>query len=207
MKTAAIIGNGPITNYSEILPLIQKHSYIIAVDGGLEHCKYLGLTPSLLIGDLDSVSESTLLHYPHLMTKKYPKDKDKTDLELGIDYSFENNIDKAFLFGVLGNRIDHSLMNINLLYKFPGKLYIESEFETIFAIKGNQTIQCEKGQTLSIIPLNEMTENVTTIGLKWNLNNFNFNDRTYSISNECLSSSFNITIGKGSLICCLIRKP
>lgn len=207
MKTVAIIGNGSITNYSYILPLIKKHSFIIAADGGLNHCVQMQITPSLLIGDFDSVLETTLLQYPDLPSKRFPTDKDKTDLELAIDYAFENKAEKVFLFGALGNRIDHTLMNINLLYKNPGKIYIESEFETIVALKGNETIFCEKGQTLSIIPLNEVTKNVTTLGLKWDLNNFNFNERSYSISNKCLNTSFNITIGEGTLICCLIRKP
>ena len=51
---ALIIGNGDIKNYDNIMRKIGRTDLIICADGGYNHAKKMGITPDVLIGDLDS---------------------------------------------------------------------------------------------------------------------------------------------------------
>lgn len=207
MEKIAIIGNGSIFNYDIIKKLIVQYSKIIIVDGGLSHCRKMNLSPLLIVGDFDSAIPSDIEFYNEVDKKIYPVDKDLTDLELAIQEALEIGADKIALFGALGKRIDHGLKNLSLVYQMAGKLVIESEYETIFAISGNQKIDCSPDQTLSLIPFGNPAIGVTTHGLKWELQNATINNNFLSISNISIKDSFTISINSGTILCSLVRIP
>lgn len=52
---------------------LKKEDLIIAVDGGFRYCQEEGITPSLILGDLDSLAASfseILLLYPIIFFRK-----------------------------------------------------------------------------------------------------------------------------------------
>ncbi|QLH37568.1 MAG: thiamine diphosphokinase [Parachlamydiaceae bacterium] len=136
---------------------------------------------------------------------KYPNEKDESDLELAIQELFEQGVDSLSLFGVLGQRVDHLLYTLYLISRYPAKLVIESENETIFSVLKTEWIHSFPGQTLSLIPLG-IVEGVTTKGLKWELQNASFGPLYMSLSNVCLQSSFSISFHSGNLLCCLQKE-
>lgn len=205
MEKVAIIGNGSIVNYDIIKKLIKNYSNIIVADGGLLHCRKMNLSPLLIVGDFDSATPSDLEFYNDVPKKIYPVDKDLTDLELAIQEALERGAKKIALFGALGKRIDHGLKNLNLAYQLTKELVIESEYETIFAISGDKKINCNPGQTVSLIPFGNPVIGLTTRGLKWELQNATLNNNFLSISNISLGNSFTISINSGTILCSLVR--
>jgi thiamine pyrophosphokinase len=201
-QSTALVANGVIHDYPLISSFIQNYTRKIAVDGGLIHCQAMNIVPDLIIGDLDSISHEILNLYPLVPKKIFPKDKNFTDMELAIA---EANSNKIGIFGALEGRADHALVNLHLLCRRPKKITIETERETIVGIKGNQRFPCYPGQLISLIPLGSSVTGVTTKGLKWELNNATLDKNFFSLSNACLSSSFEVSIDHGDLICCLLR--
>ena len=59
----------------------MKDPYIICTDGGFDLAKQAGITPHLLLGDLDSIQSRIPKELP---LKTFPPEKDYTDLELAI---------------------------------------------------------------------------------------------------------------------------
>jgi thiamine pyrophosphokinase len=201
--TFALIANGNIQQYETMIPLIKGHSCIIAVDGGIQHCHQMNLTPDMIIGDLDSAREDVLKQYLDVPIRKFPTHKDKTDLELALELIYKPEVEKITLFGALGKRTDHTLSNLHLIRRYPFKVFIESEIEVLFAFEGKIEIPCTPGQTISFIHLGNNTKGVTSKGLKWEMENQNFNKNNFSISNVCLTSFITISIKEGDLLCCL----
>ncbi|MCS7244216.1 MAG: thiamine diphosphokinase [Candidatus Calescibacterium sp.] len=146
-----LIANGRVYNLSELKDYL-KPDLVIAVNGGTNKALKYSTYPDIVIGDNDSIRKkvkSKLI--------KFPREKDKNDLELAVDYILANYQNfKLFCFGVVGNRMDHTLSNINCISKVEGyPPIIITAKETIFILGPNQSIyninQNIKVSVLSIV--------------------------------------------------------
>jgi thiamine pyrophosphokinase len=205
VKTAALIANGAIHNYPQMRSLIMQYQKRIAVDGGLLHCRAMGIIPDLIVGDLDSVPEGLTKEYPDTPIIIFPSDKNYTDMELAIAAVNTPSLVKIGVFGGLERQTDHSLANLHIACRYPGKIFFETERETAFAIKGSQMLDCLPGQKISLIPLGAPAHGVTTRGLNWELSEATLDRDFMSISNVCLGNSVAISVDGGIVICCMLR--
>ena len=202
-EVVTIVANGYF-GWDEALLERYKDSYIIAVDGGLNHCYHAKITPDKIVGDLDSVNKAILGTYSQVETLLLPRDKDVTDLEAALNLVDLSITKKVNILAALGGRTDHCLGNLILLTRFPEKVFIESEKELIFAINnscGKVVMPCFRGQTISLIPLNGPASGIQTEGLKWELNDGILDKNFIGISNECLQDSFSVSVESGDLLC------
>ncbi|MBI2810261.1 MAG: thiamine diphosphokinase [Candidatus Melainabacteria bacterium] len=197
----ALVSNAPLA--PSLKSRISKFPFLVAVDGGANHCREMGLTPDLILGDFDSIDPSTLNHFSGVPQEKHPQDKDKTDLELALERVFHPLVEEVVVFGALQGRTDHSLGNLILLSRYPGKLFFESEQERLFIIDRQVTLSLYIGQTLSLIPLNGPVKGINTQGLKWELREGALDKHFIGISNEALSTQVFISVKTGDLLCCL----
>lgn len=204
--SVALIGNGELGSPEIMREQIKKSEKVIAIDGGLRYCEVMGIRPDLIVGDFDSVEPSLLLKYKDVYQCVFPRDKDFTDLELGITKAEEFNPTNIILFGALGGRPDHALYNLNLLGRMPGKLRIETESETLYAITDQVVIDCFPGQTLSLMPIGDSAEGVTSKGLKWELNQATLNTYFMSLSNVALQEKITVNIQNGVLLVVLVKR-
>lgn len=203
----ALVANGAIDDYVFMAELIKTYDRCVAVDGGLIHCHNMKISPDLIMGDRDSTPAELTALYSNIPTLYFPTDKDHTDLELAIQAANWPGVQKIGLFGVLGKRADHSIVNLHLLRRFPKKMVIETENETILSVCGHHHQNSFPGQMVSLIPIGEGPSGITTKGLKWELNNAKMDGNFFSISNVCLDDHFEIAIANGDLLLCLLRKP
>jgi thiamine pyrophosphokinase len=204
LKASALIANGHIEDLSKLAPLLQSYTRIVAVDRGLIYCKKLGITPDLIVGDFDSVPKKLLAEYESVPKITLSSEKDETDLEIALEHELKSN-PTVTLFGAFGKRIDHSLTNLLIATRYPGRVYIETEEETVFAIKGEVQISACKGQTLSLLPINGPVTGITTQGLKWELSDRTLDASFVGISNVCLQENIHISIRDGILLCALLK--
>ncbi len=200
--STAIVANGQIDSYEILRPLILKYSRIIAVDGGLVHCEKMGIVPDMIIGDFDSCPSEILRKHKNILAISLHLEKDETDLEAAIREVGAKNVT---LFGAWGYRIDHSLTNALLLTRYPG-MKMQTEREIVFAIRKKVKLNCEIGQTLSLIPMNGPALGIDTEGLKWELKNGKLDENFVGISNVCLTKKIQISVKQGILLCILIHK-
>ena len=173
--------------------LIDKDfTEIIGVDNGAMHLFNRSLTPTTVLGDLDSI-ESSLLKKIKIMDIdliNYETDKDKTDFELSlnnIDNPKEKNI---YLIGGEGGEVDHlfSIFSLIINYEFAENLTWFYKDKTII-FKTNVSIKMKLGSNFSIIPITQL-ESLTITGAKWDVNKIDVKPgstktlRNISISDE-----------------------
>lgn len=194
MTKAALVGNGIFEGNERI----HGFETIIAVDGGLAYLDKMGITPTRIVGDLDSVDEALLQKYAHVPTIKYPTDKDYSDMELAL--LEVQDFDEITLFGAFGKRIDHSLYNIVLLRRYPGKLIMDTGHQIAFCLNKAFEFPTKKGQIISLLPLSDSVLGLNTKGLKWELSDATFTKEHMSLSNIALSSKVSIEFQKGELL-------
>lgn len=202
---AIIIVNGEINSSEKIKNECLGSDIIIAADGGANIAYREGIIPNYIIGDLDSIEEDVLNHFMGLGTKieRYPSEKDYIDTELCLNKALDLGATKVVYIGAVGDRLDHNIGNIHLLYKTVKKgidSYILSETADVYICKDNLSISGKKGDTISIVPLSTDIEGITLKGFKYPLNNasFNFGD-VFGTCNELLDEKAYIEIKKGCL--------
>ena len=199
-----LIANGQIEDLAHLAPWLKIGARIVAIDGGLIYCKELGIIPELIVGDFDSVPKALLEEYQDVPKISLPIEKDQTDLEYALEHELQHN-KTVILFGVLGARVDHSLTNLLLATRYPGKVFIDTERETIFAIQQEAKIESFIGQTISLIPINGPVTGITTKGLQWELNKGTLSASFIGISNVAKQKEIHITIGNGILLCAVLK--
>ena len=201
----ALVANGPIGDPEVLKSQLAEFKTIIAVDGGLRTCRQLDITPLCIIGDMDSAGQELLDAYPQVPRITFPFDKNETDLELAVLEVEKQGIANATLFCALKMRTDHSLYNLHLLSRFKPMLTIETDYETLFFVEGSCSIPSAPGQTVSLLPLGSPAREVTSKGLKWELESATLDKSFMSVSNICLGDSFTLSIEEGELLCFLIK--
>ncbi|MCJ7616129.1 MAG: thiamine diphosphokinase, partial [Desulfobacterales bacterium] len=165
---AIIFANGVLNNIRDVRDIILPDDLIIAADGGTTHCRALGIKPSIVIGDLDSLDPDYLKTLQKSDTEiiSYPANKDQTDLELAIRKAIELGCDKILVLGALGARWDMTIANLLLpaLSDFSkASIRLIDEYQEIILLRGEGKLifKGKKGDTLSIVPLREDAEGVT----------------------------------------------
>lgn len=147
----------------------------IAADGGARVAQALGVALHTVIGDMDSLSEAELatLAAAGVQIKRYPVEKNETDLELALLWARQNGVNWMRLVGALGGRLDHQLSNIDLL-ALPALAgcdvrLVAGNQEAWLLYPGENVLEGAAGDTISLLPLNGTVQAVRTANLYYPL--------------------------------------
>lgn len=203
---ALIVANGSINNVQMLSEIEKEYDFILAADGGANHCRRAGILPNSIIGDLDSISEETLKisKVNNIPIEKFPAKKDSTDTELSIDYLINKGYNEIDLIGVIGSRMDHTLGNILLLNKLhekdiKGKLIDENN--TIYLVDKSLELTKEYNLFLSIIPITNTGAVLTLEGFEYELDKFKLEfSSTQGISNRIKEDRGRIIVHEGTCL-------
>ena len=171
---------------------IKQSDHIIAVDSGLERIHELGLIPSLIIGDLDSVNPTLLAQYAHIPVAKYSAQKNETDTELAICSCVEMACyDELIICNDMQGRFDHALAIVQNLLQHtdsPTRMRIETATQLLYFIAESEEFHNRQGQILSLIPFSTEVEFASSVGLKYPLDGVRIlAHQSRGISNEISS--------------------
>ncbi len=208
---ALIFANGMLDGQEKVPELIRPDDLIIAADGGANHCDALGITPDILIGDMDSVRPDVLkrLRTAGVEIIAHPARKDQTDLELALGLACERGASEVIVLAALGHRWDMSLANISLLSASDLPIsFIEGQQE-ITLIRGGRRAEFHgnPGDILSLIPVRGDALGVTLEGLEYPLDNDALRfGATRGISNVLREKTAAVCLRQGMLLCIRIRQ-
>ncbi|GHV00539.1 hypothetical protein FACS1894211_08090 [Clostridia bacterium] len=113
MKRAAIVLNG------DSIPDKIPAPYIVCADGGYNLLRARGITPDLLIGDMDSVGGAALREATDgkIRILKYDAVKNESDGELALLCVAREQFTHIDIYGAFGGRPDHEAANLALLIR------------------------------------------------------------------------------------------
>jgi thiamine pyrophosphokinase len=206
MPRLIIFANGTLPEHESARRIIQAGDVLIAADGGTRHALALGLFPSIVIGDLDSLTadDRRQLEAKGVKIQQYPRDKDETDLELALHYGLTNGYREIRIVGALGGRLDQILANLSLLTnpEFHGlDIRIDDGVEEAFFVSDHCEVHGKPADILSLIPWGGEVSGVCTEGMHWPLQDETlFPDKTRGISNEMARETANLSLKSGLLL-------
>jgi thiamine pyrophosphokinase len=203
---ALIISNGEISNYNYYKNIILDSNIIICADGGAKHAYKMNIIPNLIVGDFDSLDEDILNFYKEKGVKieKYSPIKDKTDTQIATLKAIEMGTDNITYIGTLGNRFDHLIANLSLLYyllnrKIKGRII--NEKNEIYLINEYIELTGQKGDIVSLLPYSKDVHGIYTEGLYYPLSGQDMPlGIPYGISNIFTENKITIKIEDGFLL-------
>ena len=171
--TILILADGDWPNEDRLRVASARATTIFAADGAWAKARRLGITVDRVVGDLDSLSpDEAAQAEAETEVHAYPAEKDWTDLELAIDLALALSPDRILLYGVLGDRLDHSLAAIFLLEKISSRgiaVELLADRETAWIASTTLVLDAvSEGDRLSLLPVSEQAA-ITTTGLRYAL--------------------------------------
>ena len=203
---AVIIANSPNLDIAPYETRIRAAGLLVAADGGALPLLRAGVAPSIAIGDMDSIGEDGLaeLAARAVELRRYPREKDETDLELALLHAAAAGANEIDVLGALGGRWDHTLANVALLAlpELRGRrVRLLADGQTLFAVRDAAAIEGRRGDTVSLIPLAGAARGVTTAGLLYPLQDATLSfERARGVSNVLIEPPGRVSLREGLLL-------
>ncbi len=187
---------------SDFFKNLARGRKIFAVDKGIEICKGCNILPEILIGDFDS-AEIAAVNWAienKIPIEKHPVEKDFTDTQLALELLGKNI--SAIVTGIFGGRLDHLFSNVFTCANYE-KIFLADEREIIFYVKGGEFVEVqffEIPMAISLLPITETCEGVTTENLHWEISNATLKQNLpNAVSNRVENSKIKISVERGTL--------
>lgn len=179
---------------------------LICADGGACHAWQAQLTPTLIVGDLDSLPPDLGRYYraQGIPYASYPSAKDETDGILAMKYALQIHPTEIRVFGACGGRIDHTLANLSLLLlgvEAGVPVVFTTETYELFLVTRQATVEGQVGDIVSLLALFDDAQGVCLDGFTYPLTEGvikrNF---PLGMSNVLVAPKAQIRVRDGSLI-------
>ena len=214
-KKCVIMGAGDFDlAYVKSELAVNEGDFCIAADEGLLYLDMLGITPDLVIGDMDSLNDDRLLgrieKNKDIVIKKLPTEKDDTDMLAAIKEGLSRGCRRFEMYGALGGRFDHAIANIQCLdyllnsgasgILFGNKIRVEMLKDGKILYPSDFK---DKYNKISVFAYGAEAYGVTEKGLKYSLDNAVLEqDFPIGVSNEFTGQESMIEVKKGRLLIC-----
>ncbi len=206
---ALVFANGELNDGPAVRAALARapEARLIAADGGTHLALALGLTPHLIVGDMDSIEPQALetLAAQGSTIRRVPAEKNETDLELALLAAIDGGATWIRLLGAIGGRLDQMLANIYLLTlpQLEGcDVRLVSGAQALWLIgPGQHAIEGAPNDTLSLIPLAGDAHGVRTEGLRYPLRGETLRfGPARGVSNVLLNTCATVSLESGRLI-------
>ncbi|MBQ8331773.1 MAG: thiamine diphosphokinase [Clostridia bacterium] len=198
----ALIYTGGAILPSNITEHAKGEDLVLAADSGYRNALSLGESPSLLLGDFDSLGGCDV---PEKVERlQVPAEKDFTDTQLAVDVALKKGATEIVIIGGLDGRLDHTLSNLAILedlYQKGIHALITNGYNRVRYIQSTSTLLPRSGfRYLSLLALSDKVKGVSVEGCKYPLKNTTL-CRTfqYAVSNEIIENCALVSVRKGGL--------
>jgi thiamine pyrophosphokinase len=208
---AVIFANGEFPDPQGTRDLLRSNDFVIAADGGAHHALVIGISPHVIIGDLDSLSadDRSRLEAAGSRIVSFSSRKDETDLELALGHAVRQGATEIIVLTALGGRLDQTMANLMLL-TLPELSGLDTRIiegpQTAFLIRDEALIEGQPGDIVSLIPLGGDAVGVTAEGLEWPLREDTLRfGLARGVSNVLTASQGRVRVRQGLLLCVVTR--
>ncbi len=208
-----ITGAAPLD--ARAVAAIPADAVIVAADGGLDHALSAGIEPTVVIGDLDSITADGLdWARRHAEVIRHSPDKDLTDTELAVQHALGLHPTRIVLIAGGGDRLDHTIAAIGSLG--DPRLTAAERLECIWGGQhlhllhgpARQTLDLAVGSTISLLALHGRCQGVSVTGTRWELEETDLEPLSgIGVSNEVTASPIRIEVRSGVLCVFVNTEP
>ncbi len=207
MTDTVVVVTGAAPLSSAMVAEVPAGAVIIAADGALDHALAAGLEPTMLVGDLDSVSdEGRAWAEANATIERHDPDKDHTDTELALARAADLNPTHLLMLSGGGDRLDHTIAAIAAL-GHPSLTSIPTidgrwgdQPVTVLHGPGRTTLDPPVGTTISLLALHRRCTGVSIAGVRWPLDGADLDPGvSLGVSNETTATPVDVAVSAGVL--------
>lgn len=208
MHTVAIVGSGPMDHLPNLKQYENEVDCWIGADRGAFTLLENGITINHAVGDFDSIDQmqKEMITEHALHMEAYPVEKNETDLEIALQKAFSMKPANIYLFGVTGGRLDHALINMQLLHTIVHLgirgIMIDKWNQVELTQPGTYTVhKNEQYPYISFVPLTQYVKHLSLSGFYYTLKDHYLSwGSTRCISNELLAEQGSYSYEEGVLL-------
>ena len=203
-ESALIIAGGSPVD-SDLLTHLHEYTLVVAADSGLDQAFRIGISPDLVVGDMDSVTPDALARAEAagITIERHPVDKNATDLELAIAAAGRAGYTRGTIIGGTGGRMAHTLANAMLLLEDHSlALDWRDGSAIIVALHTGDThsYRRSRGNLLSVIAVGG-SATCRSEGLRWPLDDLELAaGSTHGVSNEIVADEARVLVTGGQVL-------
>ena len=190
---------------------LDTHPYdrLIAADRGLDTLLEAGVTPDILLGDYDSVSDGgrvAAMRQRGIPVETYPAEKNFTDGEAALRAAMALGSTQITLLGATGGRLDHFLASLQgMLIPFEAGIDVSmaDAQNELRLIRGSAELTREEcgGRYVSLLPLAGPVTGLSMQGFKYPLKDFTLEmGSSRCVSNELAGERGVISFSGGTAV-------
>ena len=194
-QSALLVIGGEAPPSAAVLARMGEFAFVCAADSGLDTLRAWGITPDLVVGDMDSIADPAVLSgYAEVL--RFPRDKDDLDTEIGLRELRARGYRHIVMAGGGGGRLDHLLALRALLERPDGPDEWLSTAERVARIRVPTRFPVAVGTTVSVFPLSGGASGMHSEGLRWPLDGLSWNAGQFGVSNVAMKPEFLVDPGK-----------
>lgn len=199
-KHVLIVANGEQPVSPQHWNRIKRAHPLICTDGAANWLLEHQITPDVIIGDMDSISEEVrgglspdVIHHVG--------SQENTDLEKALEYALDEGYDAATIIAATGKREDMTLANLYLVAKYAERIHIQllTNYSTIEAIRNHYAAKVQPGEKISLLPVGAVS-GVSTTGLAYPLKNEDLDLGSRGVSNRADADEISVSVQTGTLL-------
>jgi thiamine pyrophosphokinase len=194
-----VLGNGTFPKHPIALSILKNAETIICCDGAANELIANGMVPSIIIGDMDSVSPENLFKYKDIIIQI--AEQDTNDQTKAIEWTIKKGYTDVVILGATGKREDHTIGNISLLCNYADRIKVcsVSNYGIFTPVLQSMNFISFKGQQVSIFSLKPDIE-ISSENLKYPLEGLSLKSWWMGTLNESMGNSFTLNFKHGELI-------
>ena len=210
-KTGILVGASPLgAEAGNLLTILKERNCVtVAADGGLSFFVKNKIRPDYFFGDGDSLDEVVAAEarklFPELELNFCAREKDDTDMRLGMLKCRKEGVSEVYIFGGIGGeRMDHTFANTALIHEFSEEgisCYLVGEKETFYVLTKGQSVSYPE-ECSGIVSVFSLTPecNLSIKGLHYEFEGSLSGKSSIGVSNECCGKKGLITVNDGAAL-------
>lgn len=189
-----VVANGCFPQTTLPLRLLHEASVVIACDGAVKALDKMGIMPTAIVGDLDSIPACLRECYAdriHMV-----EDQEINDLTKSVRFAYSSGQQDVLILGATGLREDHTLGNISLLMDYASlfrRVEMLSDYGIFTPVRKTTTLASKPGTQVSLFSLNPSGV-ISVTGLRWTIRNRQLTAWWQGTLNEATGNNFTVTL-------------
>jgi thiamine pyrophosphokinase len=198
-STAVILADGSFPVHPIPLSFLSDTEHIICCDGSAESLLAADMEPEAIVGDLDSLNPMIAERFAARLFRD--AEQETNDLTKAVRWCINKRYKEIVILGATGKREDHTVGNISLLTEYASEIKVSmiTDTGTFTPLLKSGFVKCFPGQQVSIFSINPETE-ITSLGLKYPLNNIKLKNWWMGTLNEVTGDSFELKFSGGPVL-------